>query len=335
LTSFLRSNSKFLIVGLIAASVVGNYAQGRRHRHSNRSVYVRGERKIYPLLTPTGMFKSDDQMKAEAYSGRHKFNNVFERGPDPEKTLLQYTTPVRDQGHRGTCVAFATMALMETELKARNGQDTDLSEQYAYWASKAIEKVNPNADGSDPSGMLEAMADHGTALESEWRYETEPWFADRTHHKDCVEAYKSNPDDIPTECVTNGDPSESAARSQKVTIGKHGQVETSPEAIVGYLENNVPVELAVDVYKHAWHFDQPDSDAFKSGVVDMPARGDRPIGGHAILIVGYSVQGKYYVFKNSWGTDEWGSRSQIRPGYGIIPIDYVRKYGEASVAQVN
>src|SRR6185369_14758507 len=102
----------------------------------------------------------------------------------------------------------------------------------------------------------------------------------------------------------------------------------------GFLENNVPVEIAIDVYKHAWGFDNPQSPNFKSGIVAMPASDDAVIGGHAVLVIGYDKNAQVYLFKNSWGADDWGSRSKF-PGYGVIPMDYVRKFGQANVAKVN
>lgn len=59
-----------------------------------------------------------------------------------------FDVPVRDQGQRPTCVAFAGIRAVEILLK-QNGKDQDLSEQYLYWAGKPRCQKSPcNAKGS-------------------------------------------------------------------------------------------------------------------------------------------------------------------------------------------
>ena len=134
------------------------------------------------------------------------------------------------------------------------------------------------------------------------------------NHKDCVNAYKTNPDNVPTECVTDGDPSAAAKAAAKVKVAGQQSIPTSPEAIVGEINRGIPVEIGIDVYQTAWAFNNPKSAQFLAGVVKMPVAGDKVIGGHAVLIVGYDTQNQVYLFKNSWGTDEWGSTSLSTKG---------------------
>lgn len=331
---FLQKNKVAVSILLVTLTIGASFAKATNRKHSSRHIYIRGVNKVYTLLTPTLLSKSMAQMQAEANSGRTRFKNLFDAGVEPTKNLLQFMTPVKDQGHRGTCVAFASMALIETQIKEKTGQTADLSEQYAYWASKAIDKINPNGDGSDPIGLMKTMETQGVPAEKAWPYEKEPWFSEKTVHKDCYVAYKANPDDVPMDCVTNGEPPAPAKAAPRVTVSRVQNVETSPETIIGFLAKGIAVEVALDVYDKAWGFNNPESKNFLSGIVSMPAAGDTPTGGHAILIVGYNKDQRAYLFKNSWGTDEWASQSQT-PGFGVIPMDYVRKFGEATVAMVN
>lgn len=59
--------------------------------------------------------------------------------------------------------------------------------------------------------------------------------------------------------------------------------------------------------------------AATTGVVPMPGRFERPIGGHAITAVGYTK--KHFIFANSWGAD-WGDG-----GYGYLSHSYLRNLG--------
>jgi C1A family cysteine protease len=42
-------------------------------------------------------------------------------------------TSIKDQGDRGTCVCFASLANLEAIVKAQSDEELDLSEQYANW----------------------------------------------------------------------------------------------------------------------------------------------------------------------------------------------------------
>src|SRR5262249_51679629 len=54
-----------------------------------------------------------------------------------------------------------------------------------------------------------------------------------------------------------------------------------------------------------------------TGVVPMPKRTERAIGGHAVLAVGYDHGKERFLVRNSWGTS-WGMK-----GYFTIPYAYL------------
>lgn len=54
-----------------------------------------------------------------------------------------------------------------------------------------------------------------------------------------------------------------------------------------------------------------------TGMVPMPKPGEQPIGGHAILLMGYDSYYQGFKFRNSWGTG-WG-----KGGYGFLHYKYV------------
>jgi C1A family cysteine protease len=51
-------------------------------------------------------------------------------------SLAPYQTPIRNQGDRGTCYAFASIAALEAMYKRTFGLTIDLSEQYAFQLGK-------------------------------------------------------------------------------------------------------------------------------------------------------------------------------------------------------
>jgi C1A family cysteine protease len=52
-------------------------------------------------------------------------------------------------------------------------------------------------------------------------------------------------------------------------------------------------------------------------VVQLPGPGERALGGHAVLAVGYDDGVRRFTVRNSWGAG-WGIR-----GYFTIPYDYL------------
>lgn len=58
----------------------------------------------------------------------------------------------------------------------------------------------------------------------------------------------------------------------------------------------------------------------KTGIVPMPKKGERSIGGHAIAACGYDDEKELVKFKNSWSV-KWGDK-----GYGYLPYTYIERY---------
>lgn len=58
------------------------------------------------------------------------------------------------------------------------------------------------------------------------------------------------------------------------------------------------------------------------GQIPVPIAGERPIGGHALPIIGYDLAKKLLIVQNSWGS-AWGDQ-----GVGYLPESYFEKgYG--------
>lgn len=284
------------------------------------------------LIKPYFIKKSDQQMKLEAEQSKKFFSRIGDEVTPSQFDLLKYQTPVKNQGKRGTCVAFASAAQVETLVKIKSGNTVDLSEQYIYWASKVASKVAPNQEGSDPLSMLKSISVFGIVSEFAWPYESTPWYMDPTH-PDCVMAAKTNENNVPTQCLTNGMATTKTLSAPKLYLGQAYNIPSAAEAIMGYLLKGVPVQVGMDVYAQAWSYGQASALNYQLGRVTMPQPEDKLIGGHAVLIVGYDKVNQVFLFKNSWGTDRWASKARF-PGFGTVPFEYVRKYAGAVVASL-
>ncbi len=58
-------------------------------------------------------------------------------------------------------------------------------------------------------------------------------------------------------------------------------------------------------------------DVARTGNVPMPSPGERVVGGHAVLAVGYDDDEGMFICRNSWGA-EWGDA-----GYFYMPYAYL------------
>lgn len=78
------------------------------------------------------------------------------------------------------------------------------------------------------------------------------------------------------------------------------------------LAMGLPFVFGFAVYEHAM------SDAVRrTGQIRLPRPGERMVGGHAVMAVGYRDKTRSLWFRNSWGED-WG-----QSGYGEIPYAYL------------
>ena len=87
----------------------------------------------------------------------------------PSVRLMEKLFPVRDQGRRGTCVAFTSVGLREY----LDSCSTELSEQFLYWACKQMDGF-PDEPGTMIRTAMSVLSTQGVCPESNWPYNPEP-----------------------------------------------------------------------------------------------------------------------------------------------------------------
>ena len=202
--------------------------------------------------------------------------------------------PVRDQGVRGTCVAFAVTAAHEFARSAPGGSIEDLSEETLYWNCKQLD--GDQQQGTSFNSASNVLQHAGQPPEAEWHYDGFRDENDGTY--------------LPPEGALDH---HICFRTMLLKVPANAQ------QIKDCLANGQPVILGI-----------PTFNSFimaPSGRVPMPAVTEAESGGHAVLVVGYDedpVNGNWLIFRNSWG-EGWGIE-----GYGYLPYDYIHQYiGEA------
>jgi hypothetical protein len=220
-----------------------------------------------------------------------------------------HQSQVKHQGTRNTCVAHASMALLEAILQVPE----DLSEQYAHY--KFMEFLNLPHDvdrgllTTDAARFL-ARADGLVSTEADW-----PYIA---NHADILSLVRAGSYGPPPSAV--GDQTYGYA-AYKLIDGGDGTDESirNPQ----YLETLLAAGF--DIAVGAWvSWNERENTSVMGLVTNPETGGPYKSGGHAMVIVGYDRPHQYFILKNSWGSG-WG-----HAGYGYFGYDFARvgfKYG--------
>ncbi|MFK7989819.1 MAG: proprotein convertase P-domain-containing protein [Sandaracinaceae bacterium] len=282
------------------------------------------------------------------------FDSKADETLPPQFDLMDFQSPVRSQGRRGTCSIFATTALMES-LYISEGTltDPDFSEQFLQWSVKFEVNSFPNTSGSSSNYNLQAINRHGIVEEDLWPYEAAQWGASD-------DAACTGEDDQPTRCYTNGEPPAEALAAERFNLPQGRWINPSARSLRGHLvSTRTPVVIGGDFFYQAWNHGRSNlttnSEYSAAGYVLSPNQADiddssgERRAGHAVLVTGYDedlevprVDGEgneildengepvmergFFLFKNSWGTGRFGTTNPFGDGYGWISFRYVEEH---------
>jgi C1A family cysteine protease len=186
------------------------------------------------------------------------------------KDLRSSFSPIRDQGARQTCMAFAAS---DAHAVRHNSPMSDLSVEYAhYHACKCMPRFDPH-EGTSVTAMLAAIRVEGQPPEAEWPYMLF----------------------LPTDLGNYMPPANVSG-----VVRSDGKQLPSLDAADLSIEGDVPVIMGIALSLSFYHL--------RDGSV-LAADSDHVVRGkHAVLAVGrFSGSGDGgYLIRNSWGT-KWGA----------------------------
>ncbi len=212
---------------------------------------------------------------------------------------------VKSQGSRETCVAHASLALLE----AFSNIPDDLSEQLAHFQCNAIRgrKQDQNI-GFKPVSAAELLADPKGFVcpESAWPY--------ISNQKNIDKAVKTGSYNVPAAALAGK--RYGIGRYQLITqTGAEGESIQNPRYLEALLHRGQDIVIGVWM---AWN--DRDRDGILEPVVATQGKSLISYGGHAMLVVGYNRPKQYFIVKNSWGS-KWG-----HAGYAYLHYDFMRLY---------
>jgi C1A family cysteine protease len=212
----------------------------------------------------------------------------------PPSTDLRSGCPaVYDQGQLGSCTANAIGGAIEFDRLLQKLPDFAPSRLFIYYNERVIEGTVNSDSGAQIRDGIKTVASQGVCPEPEWPYDIAKFT-----QKPSAKAY--------TDAVTD------RAISYQSLVQDLNQMK-------GCLASGYPFVFGFTVYAS---FDT--AAVAKSGHAPMPGSGERVIGGHAVMAVGYDDASQWFLVRNSWGTG-WGLA-----GYFTLPYSYLIQPGLAS-----
>lgn len=208
--------------------------------------------------------------------------------PSPAAVDLRSTpflSPVKDQGHLGSCTANAGTSIVEFARRKAGLDAEPLSRLMYYYGERTFESSIDVDQGAQIRDGIKFMAKTGCCVEAMWPYN--------------ISHFATEP---AARCFEDG---------AENKIGKYARL-TGLDDMVNCLAAGHPFTFGFSVYESF-----QSSTVAQTGLVPMPQRTERLLGGHAVYAIGYDKAAQRFIVRNSWGT-RWGIAGDC-----LMPFEYL------------
>lgn len=219
---------------------------------------------------------------------KHSFKGV-RVAPEVDLRTTGLLPDVWDQGQLGSCTAHGSGAAYSYDLeKQYSGDNFTPSRLFIYYNTRVIENTVHEDSGATIADAIKSLNKYGCPPESDWGYD--------------ISKFTIKP---PQQAFDDGTKREAV---------KYARVNQTVADMQACLSTGTPIVIGFTVYESF------ESQAVAdTGDVPMPTTNEKVLGGHCVLIVGYTVRNgqPVWIARNSWGVD-WGDK-----GYFYFPQAYL------------
>jgi hypothetical protein len=186
------------------------------------------------------------------------------------------------------CTANAVAAAVEYDAELNGSDPGTLSRLWIYYYERKLEGAPADKDtGAFGRDGFKVCNKLGVPLEKDWPY--------------AIDQFSVEP------------PASLASEATQHRISNYRVVPRNLDSMKAVLSNRQTIAFGFSVYEA---FES--ANVAKTGIVPLPNRGEKVLGGHEVLLVGYlKDEPNYGLVRNSWGTD-WGIK-----GYFLMPWAYL------------
>ncbi|MFZ6758473.1 C1 family peptidase [Undibacterium sp. Ji50W] len=206
----------------------------------------------------------------------------------PPKIDLRDKCPqILNQDQLGSCTANAiSSAHFFCQLRQKPEAAFQPSRLFIYYNERVIEGTQEIDHGAYIRDGFKTIAKDGVCPEVDWSYN--------------IKRFNVQPDQV---CY------EKASNSQSI---EYQRLTQSLSQLKACLAEGYPFVFGFTAYGNLIS-----EEVRNTGHLTLPNSGEKSIGGHAVLAVGYDDSTQNFIAQNSWGAD-WGDK-----GYFYIPYSYV------------
>jgi C1A family cysteine protease len=212
----------------------------------------------------------------------------------PARTDLSPNCPtIYDQGQLGSCTSNAIAAAIEFDRLKQKLPDFTPSRLFIYYNERVIEHTVDSDSGAQIRDGIKSVNSQGDCPEPEWPY--------------VIAKFKTKPS---TKCY---------ADAPKYKVVSYRRLIQMLSQLKGCLASGYPFVFGFTVYEGF-----ENEQVAQTGHASLPRPGERAIGGHAVMAVGYDDAKQWFIIRNSWG-NQWGMK-----GYFTLPYAYLTDENLAS-----
>ncbi len=195
--------------------------------------------------------------------------------------------PVYDQGQLGSCTANAIAGAIQFDRRKQQLTPVFIPARlFIYYNERVLEHTVDSDSGAQIRDGIKSVAKQGDCPETEWPY--------------TIAKFKTKP---LSKCYTD---------ALKYRVVSYQRLTPVLSQLKGCLASGYPFAFGFTVYES---FESPE--VAKTGHASLPGSGERAIGGHAVVGVGYQDAREWFIIRNSWG-NQWGLK-----GYFTLPYSYL------------